>query len=240
MKRIIHITSAVCFFSVGLLHAQSGEWNVAAVVRGTITTSSKIYPNPNSPSFDLRTVTTPYNSVLGLGGELRIQRFGTNFYFSVSAEYLSQVRSEQRLDGSINPPRRVPVEEGYRLIPLEISGYIYVPIGSQSWKLSMGGGLGAYYTERIYRIAGVTASPVGNRFGYGIHVGINTEYSIIPRLSVLAGLKFRDPEVDVRNKFEVSSIPYGTGVIAFPQGEFPSRINVDGMTFSVGVRFDIL
>jgi hypothetical protein len=205
-----------------------------------MTTSSKIYPNPNSPSFDLRTITLPFNSVLGFGGEVLLQQFGTHFYFSISAEFLSQVQSEQRLDGSINPPRRVPVDEGYRLIPLEIGGYVYVPVGSQSWKLSMGGGVGAYYTERIYRVAGVTAEPVGNRFGYGIHVGINTEFFVLPGVAVMGGLKFRDPEVDVRNKFTTPSIAYGTGIIVFPQGEFPSRINVDGMTLSVGMRFEIL
>ncbi len=224
----------------GMATAQTGEWNLSAVVRGVLITSSKIYPNPNNPSFDLRIVNTPFTSVTGFGGEIRIQRFGTSYFLYLSAEVLSEVRSEQKLDGSINPPRRVPVDEGYRMIPLELGGHVYVPVGSQSWKLSMGGGIGAYHTERVYSIAGVSSQPVGNRFGFGIHVSINTEYVILPRVSVMVGIKFRDPEVDVRNKFNAASTRYDNIVIPLPQGEFPSRINVDGMTLSAGLRLDIL
>jgi len=220
--------------------AQTGEWNISAVVRGLLITSSKIYPNPNNPSFDLRIVNTPFTSVTGYGGEIRIQRFGTSYFLYLSAEVLSELRSEQKLDGSINPPRRVPVDDGYRMIPVELGGQVYVPIGSQSWKLSMGGGIGAYHTERIYSIAGVSAQSVGNRFGFGIHVSINMEYLVLPKVSITAGIKFRDPEVDVRNKFEVASTTYNNGIIALPQGEFPSRINVDGMTLSAGLRLEIL
>ncbi len=234
------VTLTLCVaFLAGLATAQTGEWSMSAAARGLFVTSSKIYPNPNNPSFDLRIINTPFAGVTGYGGELRIQRFGTNYFFYVSAEILSEVRSEQKLDGSITPPRRVPVDEGYRMIPIELGGHVYVPIGSQSWRLSMGGGIGAYHTERIYSIAGVSAQPVGNRFGFGIHVSISTEYLILPRLSIVAGIKFRDPEVDVRNKFDVVTTMYNNGIISLPQGEFPSRINVDGMTLSAGVRFEV-
>ncbi len=226
--------------STGVVHAQTGDWNISAVARGLLTTSSKIYPNPNSASFDLRIATTPFSSVTGLGGEVRIQRFATSFFLYFSVEYLSQIRSDQRIVGSVNPPRRVPVDEGYRMIPIELGGHVYVPIGSQSWKLSMGGGIGAYHTERVYTVAGVRAQPVGNRFGYGIHVSINAEYLILPKVSLTAGFKFRDPEVDVRNKFDRTSATYNNSTVPLPQGEFPSRINVDGMTLSMGLRLDIL
>jgi hypothetical protein len=158
----------------------------------------------------------------------------------ISAEYLSQVRSEQRVVGSVNPPRYVPVDEGYRMIPIELGAHVFLPIGSQSWKLSMGGGIGAYHTERVYSVAGVSSEPVGNRFGYGIHVSINAEYLILPKVFLTAGIKFRDPEVDVRNRFDRSSIIYNNNTVPLPQGEFPSRVNVDGMNLSLGLRLDVL
>lgn len=240
MRRIVSISALCVVLFADAASAQTGEWTVSAVARGLFITSSKIYPNPNNPSFDLRILNTPFTSVTGFGGEIRVQRFGDGYFFYLSAEVLSEVRSELKLDGSINPPRRVPVDEGYRMIPIELGGHVYVPIGSRSWRLSMGGGVGAYHTERLYSIAGVSSQPVGNRFGFGIHVSISTEFIILPRISLLAGIKFRDPEVDVRNKFNVVSTTYNNGVISFPQGEFPSRINVDGMTLSVGARFEIL
>lgn len=219
---------------------QTGEWSVSAVGRGLLTTSSKIYPNPNSTSFDLRIATTPFTSVTGLGGEIRLQRFATSYFLYLSVEYISQVRSDQRIVGSVFPPRRIPVDEGYRMIPMELGGHVYVPIGSQSWKLSMGGGIGAYHTERVYVVGGESAQPVGNRFGYGIHVSVNAEYLIGPKISLVAGFKFRDPEVDVRNKFDRVSATYNNTTVPLPQGEFPARINVDGMTLSLGLRLDIL
>ena len=240
MRRKFFASALSVVLCADMASAQTGEWSLSAVVRGLLATSSKIYPNPNNPSFDLRVVSTPFTSVTGIGGEIQIQRFGTSYFFYFSAEYLSQVRSEQKLDGSGNPPRRVPVEEGYRMIPIELGGHVFVPVGSQSWKLSMGGGVGAYHTERVYSIAGVSAQPVGNRFGFGIHVSISTEYLILPRVFVTAGLKFRDPEVDVRNKFDAVSVTYNNSTVALPQGEFPSRINMDGMTLSVGIRLEIL
>ncbi|MBI4417874.1 MAG: hypothetical protein HY563_03790 [Ignavibacteriales bacterium] len=222
------------------LYGQMGDWSFSAAARGLLITTSKIYPNPNNPSFELRTITTPFSSVLGFGGELTARSFGASYYFFLNVEYLSQVKSEMKLDGSVSPPRYLPVEDGYSMIPIEIGGQVYVPLGSSSWRISMGGGVGAYVTTRVYSVAGISADPVGSRTGFGIHVSVNSEYVLIPGVSVIAGLKFRDPEVDVRNRFPVSSILYDGRVVRFQQGEIPSRINVDGMTISAGVRVEIL
>ena len=229
------LQTAFCFFLFAVtLHAQS-EWGGSVVVRGMLTTSSKIYPNPDSPSFDLRTLTTPFTSVLGAGLEFRVQPLGERWYLYLDVEYISQVKTELRFNGV----RRVTVDEGYHIIPLEAGGQLYIPLGSETWRLSMGGGLGAYYTERVWNIAGASSEPAGNRYGFGIHVGVNAEYAVAPRIAVAVGLKFRDPEVDVRNKFTLDSIQYGNDVITLPKGEVPSRINVDGMTISAGLRIEV-
>lgn len=240
MVRRCALTAVALALGLSPAGAQTAEWGVAVAARGLLITTSKLYPNPNNPSFELRTVTTPFTSVLGLGGEIIARPLNGSFHFSLSIEYLSQVKSEMRLDGSVTPPRRLPVEEGYSMIPIELGGQVYVPLGSRIWRVSMGGGVGAYVTKRIYSVAGVSADAVGNRTGFGIHVSVNMEYMAMPGVAVVAGLKFRDPEVDVRNRFSVSSVPYGGQVVQFQQGEIPARINVDGMTISAGVRFDIL
>lgn len=233
MQKVLQTTFGF-FLLTATLHAQ-GEWTGSVVARGLITTSSKIYPNPDNPSFDLRTLTTPFTSVLGAGMEFRAQRFGESWYLYFSAEYLSQVKSEMRFNGV----RRIPVDEGYRIIPLEVGGQLFIPLGSQTWRLSMGGGIGAYHTERVWNIAGASSEAVGNRFGFGIHVSVNAEYAVAPRIAVAVGLKFRDPEVDVRNTFASRSVAYGNTVVTLPSAEIPSRVNVDGMTISAGVRVEI-
>ena len=225
---------------VSLTDAQTHNWTFAIAAHGGITTTSRIYPNPDASSIDLRTINTPFNSVLSGGLEFRVKWFDDSFFFYLSTEYLSKTSSQLQLDGSLSPPRRVPVEEGYRVIPVEVGTQLYVPLGATPWRLSMGGGFGAYYTERILKVAGVEAVPVGSRIGYGIHVGIRGEYQIFPGVSVLASMTFRDPEIDVQNKFTTTSIIYNNNVLTFPTGELHSRVNVDGITFGAGLVVEVM
>lgn len=220
--------------------AQNKEWSVSASVRGILTTSSKLFLNPDGPTPELRTEHTPINSVYGGGIDLRARVSEDNFFFTISGEYVSIIQKETRLDASLSPPRRVPVEEGYMFIPVEIGAHLYIPLGSETWRVSMGGGFGAYYGERIYQVAGVKAEPRGNRFAFGIHVETHTEYRVLGPISVAAGLKFRDPEINATNRFETISTVYNNNVIVFPKGDMKSRINIDGITVSLGVIIEIL
>jgi len=233
---LIAVVLSVCFSAAG----QSHEWVLTLVGRGNFTTTSRIYPNPDAPSTELRSTNTPFNSVLNGGVEIRAKWRDDTFFFYLSTEYFSESSTELKLDGSLFPPRRVPVEDGYRVIPLELGMQVYVPIGSRSWKLSMGGGAGAYYAERILQVAGVRADPAGNRVGFGIHVSIHTEYNILPGISAIAMVKFRDPEIDVNNKFESSTTIFDGNVLTFPPGDIHSRVNVDGMTLGLGLVIEIL
>lgn len=219
---------------------QSHEWTLTLVGRGNFTTTSRIYPNPDAPSDELRVINTPFNSVLNGGLEIRAKWRDDNFFFFLSTEYFSVSSTELKLDGSLTPPRRVPVQDGYRVIPFELGMQVYVPIGSRSWNLSMGGGAGAYYAERILEVAGVRALPVGNRIGFGIHVSIHAEYRIFPGISAVAMAKFRDPEVDVVNKFESSTTIFNGDILTLPSGDIGSRVNVDGMTLGFGIIVEIL
>lgn len=239
MQRRLFFSAAVFGLLVSFGEAQILDWQLGVVGRGMLTTSSRIYPYPDAPSFDLRTRNTPFSSGYGGGVELRVRRFDDNYFFYLAGEYLSQSRSEFKLDGSLSPPSQVPVDEGYLLIPIETGGQVYIPLGSQRWRLSMGGGVGMYFAERILTVAGVRAAPEGDGVGFGIHVGLNVEYSVRSGVSVTAGVKFRDPEVDVANRFESPSTTYGNNTVVFPQGELKSRINVDGLTVHVGVIVEI-
>ncbi len=219
---------------------QSHEWTLSLVGGGNFTTTSRIYPNPDASSTELRTINTPFNSILTGALEVRAKWRDDSFYFYLSTEFFSESTSQLKLDGSLSPPRRVPVDDGYHVIPLELGMQVFVPIGSGPWRLSMGGGAGAYYAERTLRVAGVRAAPVGNRLGFGIHVSIHTEYAIIRGVSAVAMMKFRDPEIDVNNKFESSVAIYDGNVLTFPSGTIHSRVNVDGMTLGLGIVVEIL
>jgi len=237
-RRLIGLLSFLGLISASAL-AQSYDWTLSVLGRCNFTTTSRIYPSPDAGTNELRTLNTPYNSILSGGLEIRAKWLDESYFFYLSSEYLSESQTELKLDGSLIPPQQVPVEDGYLVIPIETGMQVYVPIGSRSWRLSMGGGVGMYYTERILRVAGVSASPTGNRFGFGIHVSIYSEYNIFPGISVAASLKFRDPEVDVHNHFEVPTTIFNGNLVTFPTGDVHSRINVDGMTFGLGILVEL-
>lgn len=239
MKGRVLSTAAALTILASFGKAQILDWNISIVGRGMLTTSSRIYQNPDAASFDLRIRNTPFSSNYGGGMEVRFRRPEDSFFLYLTGEYLSQSQSQFRLDGSLTPPREVPIDEGYLVVPIEAGGQVYIPIGSQRWRLSMGGGVGLYYAERILTVAGVRAAPVGNSAGFGIHVGLNFEYTIRPRVSFIAGVKFRDPEIDVRNAFESPTTIYNNRTLTFPQGELRSRINVDGLTIHAGLVVEI-
>ncbi len=240
MRRGLGQFAVLQVFLVLAAIAQNKGWSVSAGARGILTTSSKLFLNPDGRTPELRTEHTAINSVYGGGIDLRARLPEDNFFFAISGEYVSIIQKETRLDASLSPPRRVPVEEGYILIPLEIGVHLYIPLGSETWRVSMGGGFGAYYGERVYRVAGIRAEPRGNRFAFGIHVETQTEYQVLGLISVAAGLKFRDPEINAINRFETISTVYNNNVIVFPKGDMKSRINVDGITVSLGVIIEIL
>lgn len=238
-RRVSCLIAAVVVLSFSV-RGQSHEWVLSLGARAHFTTTSRIYPNPDAPSTELRALNTPFNSILNAGIEVRAKWRDENFFFYFSTEYFSVSLKESKLRGAISGPILVPVEEGYRVIPLELGMQVYVPIGSRSWRLSMGGGLGFYYAERILREAQVQAEPVGSRLGFGIHVSIQTEYAILPGVSAVAIMKFRDPEIDVSNKFQASATTVNGEVLPLPQGDIHSRVNVDGMTLGLGIVVVIL
>lgn len=238
-RRVSFLIAAVVFISFSAM-GQPHEWVLSLVARGNFTTTSRIYPNPDALSTELRALNTPFNSILSAGAEVRAKWRDESFFFYFSSEYFSKSSIGPKLRGAISGPILVDVEEGYRVIPLELGMQVYVPIGSRSWKLSMGGGAGVYYAERILREAGVRADPVGNRLGFGIHVSIQTEYNIFPGVSAVAMMKFRDPEIDVNNKFAASATIVNGEVLPLPSGDIHSRVNVDGMTLGLGIIVVIL
>jgi hypothetical protein len=141
--------------------------------------------------------------------------------------------------GFLNPPRALPVKEGLRLIPIELGALIFVPLGSDQVRLTMGGGLGAYIGERYLTIAGVEATQQNKPVSYGIHVEMSFDYRITPKLFARADMRFRDPEFTTESRFSQQATQYGGVLILLPRDPFRARINVNGMNFGVGLGFEL-
>jgi hypothetical protein len=200
--------------------------------KGNLTTNSQLFPNPNSPDELQRAQFFSLKDIWGIGIEVRYRFPETDLALAISADYLRTTQgSSIRLSGN----RRIPVEDGYRVVPVELTGYFLIPISGESFGVYMGGGGGAYFGRRIYRIGDVEAPSVDQGVGFGIHVLSGVSYRFSGMISVVAEMKFRDLQFSSVNQFSAPTIQYGSTVVPVSTEPFESRVHTDGIVFQVGV-----
>jgi hypothetical protein len=237
MRRSI-VSVAVGLMLLGRFDAEAQEHQFSLTVRGGYTTTSKIFYNPDALSPDLRGQFTGLDNIYSPGFELRWLIPGQPVALSLDVEYLSKFNEDIQLVGFLSPPRALPVKEGLRLIPIEIGGLIFVPLGSDRVRLTMGGGLGMYIGHRDLTIAGVGASQQNKPISYGIHVETSFDYRITPWLFSRLDMRFRDPEFTSESRFAQEATQYGGVLVVLPRDPFRAKINVNGLNFGLGVGFE--
>ena len=206
-------------------------------VNAVYNTSAKIYLSPNSSDIILRN-----NSFL-------IENFinpSIDFRYRLSESILIGINTEYMTTSSVGPNLTVffgnstvtiDVEDGFRLIPLELSAYYLLPFSTEQFKFLMGGGMGFYIGSHIRKFGDVEVSNAERKAAYGIHVSISMDYLIKDFISVRGEMKFRDPQFTVKSKYNKKEVNYNGSVIRLAQDSFDSKINVDGVTFILGLAF---
>jgi hypothetical protein len=238
MRRVFPSIVAILVLA-GTLPAQTNEKILSIAFRGTYTTSSKVFNNPDSPSSDMRGEYVALDNIYGPGIEVRVNIPGQFVALTIAAEYLSKENVADQLVGFTTPPRRLSVREGFRLIPIELGANVPIPLGSDGMRLSIGGGVGAYIGTRVLNVAGAEAPQQNKPVSYGIHVETNFDYQIIPRLYARVEMRFRDPEFTTESKFEQQATQANGVLILLPHEPFRARINVNGLTFGLGFVFEV-
>ncbi|MEX0601724.1 MAG: hypothetical protein WD295_00185 [Bacteroidota bacterium] len=220
--------------------AQAQEWKFTLIPRGSYTTTSKLYFNPDAQSPDIRSQHAELTGVFGGGLEVRVQNRENAFFLALAIEYLTTTDRRSQLVAFTDPPRTLPVEEGYSLLPIELSGNMYIPLGTNTVRVGMGGGVGAYFGHRILSVAGVSADAVNKRVGLGIHVRTTVEYQVRSGVYLMGEMRFRDPEVETFNRFGQESVFHNGTEVRFPADDIKARVNVHGMSFGLGLLIEIL
>jgi hypothetical protein len=185
--------------------ARGQEKMFSVVVKGNFTTGSQLFPNPNSGDVFERSRFLPIEDFFGFGVELKYHIPETNIALGVSADYIRPTTLRTSFS-------RVDTVHGYRVLPVELTGYFHIPVAGPTFGVYMGGGGGAYFGRRIHRIADVEAEPVDEGHGFGIHVLGGLTYHFTEWFSLNAEMKFRDLQ------FESSNV----------------RVHTDGIIFQVG------
>jgi hypothetical protein len=238
MRRSILSVLAVVVL-LGRLSSQTQEQTFSFAFRGTYTTTSKVFINPDSPSGDLRGQYNSIDNIYGAGVELRWKVPGHSFALSLATEYLSKINNQDQLVGFTTPTQRLPVEEGFRLIPVEVGAQVFIPLGSDRIQLTMGGGLAAYFGSRVLKVAGVEAAEKNTPVYYGIHVETSFDYRIRSGFFVRAEMRFRDPEFTTESQFSQTATQSGGVLVVFPRAPFRARININGLNFGIGAGIEL-
>jgi outer membrane protein W len=132
---------------------------------------------------------------------------------------------------------QLDVEDGFKLIPFELSAYYLLPFSSDNFRLYMGGGIAYYYGEHIRKVSDVQVSNLSRDFAYGIQCSVSSDYMLYKYLSLRAEMKFRDPEFEVTSGYNKQAFTFQDQAVYIPQKSFISKINVDGITFLFGLAF---
>jgi hypothetical protein len=238
MRRSILSVFAVLVL-LGRLSSQTLEPTFSFALRGSYTSTSKLFINPDAPSGELRGQFNSMDNIYGAGAELRWNVPAYSFALSLSTELLSKTNAQEQLVAFTSPARRLPVEEGFRLIPIEIGTQVFIPLGSDRVQLTMGGGVGAYIGSRFLKVAGVEAVERNTPVYYGIHVETSFDYRIRSGFFVRAEMRFRDPEFTTESEFKQAATQSGGVLVLFPRAPFRARINVNGLNFGLGVGIEM-
>lgn len=202
-------------------------------LKGSLTTGSQLFPNPNSSDVFQRAQFFSLKDIWGYGIEARYRFAETDLAIGLSADYLRIVESSSvRRSGF-----QIPVEDGYRVIPVELTGYFLIPISGEVVGVYMGGGAGAYFGRRVYRLAGTEAPTVDAGNGFGIHVLSGISWHIREFFSINAEMKFRDLQFNSTNRFTASQIRFGQTLVNVSTEPFESRVHTDGIIFQLGAMF---
>ena len=203
-------------------------------VNGSLTTSSKLFRQPDDFDDLVSSEFLPINNVFGFGIDVR-RRFQENrLQVGLSIEYLTKTESinDQSFTGNF-----IRIKDGFTAVPIELTGYFAIPFSSDRVEMYMGGGGGMYLGRRNYQYGNVRARTLQTGDGFGIHVLSGVRYELDRKVALRAEMKFRNVQFRTENSFPDSTSIYYSDGVALPDGPFPSRISIDGMDLTVGIVF---
>ena len=206
------------------------------MLRSTIVTSSRVFSNPNAQDIVDRDHYDFVDDLLGGGMEYRLEFPDQNLLLSLSVEYVSRILSQtDPFLTTTNELVQLPVEQGVRFIPVEFGVATYIPLITNTLRLTMGGGAGIYYVERAYSIGGISMKSTALPIGYGIHIESGIDYRIYKNIGLSWEMRFRDPEVTNNSDFGTNRITVDGDQIPVNNISQQSKINVHGVSFTIGV-----
>jgi hypothetical protein len=216
---------------------QYGSNRYSISFNGVYTTSSKIYLHPGSADETIRNNSFETGSFFNPSIEFRYRPY-ESVIFELNIDYIKKEASGSYIT-VYSGLRTVSVEvkDGFTVIPVEFSIYYLMPFSTGSFKMYFGGGAGYYFGSQIRKFGDVEVSNAGRKFAYGIQALVGTDFMLTDFMSVRGEMKFRDPQFTVTSKYGSTFVKYNSTILTLPNSTFDSKINIDGLSFILGVAY---
>jgi len=219
--------------------AQSDSATIGIAVNTVYTTSAEVFLNPNSSNPEVRNNSTTFEDIWSPALDIRY-RFSKEFLLGLNIEYISKTSIEPNLTAFIgNQVFIFEVEDGFKVVPIELTAYYHFPFSTEDFKFMMGGGLGYYLGEFVRKFQDVQLEVTQRKFALGLHVAASMDYMIISNIAARFEMKFRNPQYTVTSKYSKPQVTYQGNVIELPENAFDTKIDIDGLTFILGLVISI-
>lgn len=217
--------------------AQYNENSFGLGLNVVYTTNARIYLNPNSTDPIERNSTFGLADIFNPGINFRY-KLVENVLLDLNLEYMQSTATGRNEKVITNTGLRyIQVNDGFKLIPIELSVYYLIPFSTEQFKFLMGGGLGYYYGSMIRKFGDAEVSNVNRNSAYGIQVGVDFNYLFRENIAFKFEMKFRDPQFTVRSRYNQRQYNYNGMKVTVTKQEFDSKIDINGVAFVLGTIF---
>ncbi|MGA9290951.1 MAG: outer membrane beta-barrel protein [Ignavibacteriaceae bacterium] len=217
--------------------AQYSDKNFGIGLNFVYTTNARIYLTPNSSNPVERNSYFGLTDIFNPGINIRY-KLVENVMLDLSLEYMQNTATGNNEKVITNTGLKyIKVEDGFRLIPIELSVYYLIPFSTEKFKFLMGGGVGYYYGSMIRKFGNAEVSNVERNSAYGIQVAVDVNYLLLENIAFKLEMKFRDPQFIVRSRYNERQYNYNGTKVTVTRQEFDSKIDINGVAFVLGTVF---
>ena len=203
------------------------------------TTSAEIFLNPNSSDPVVRNQSYTLEDIFNPALDVRY-RLSEHFILGINLEYINKSAEAPNLTAFIGSQVVVlDVEDGFRVIPIELTAHYFFPFSTEDFKFLMGGGVGYYRGEFTRKISDAELALVERKIALGIHVSASMDYIVINNFSMRLEMRFRDPQYEVKSEYTKKEVVYQGETINLPDDAFETKVNIDGLTFILGIVYHL-